>query len=268
MDPVALQSAVTALQTHVAANVAAINNIISGQVVAPPVTSGAVSPDGTVVVAPATGTLTDKSGNTWSFGTLYTAGGAPGPDYDVMRNGAWYGRGGAQQMTIYAGVVYVLNSADQWWKDNGAGGWSSSASPVSTTTTPPVTIPPVTTPPGTVTTTPGPAPTPNPPASTKPSPFGSTITGPTTSSLTDVYGAVWMLGAPSEYGFWVYRNGVQWSGGLSGGGQAQTLALDNTGVIWGQANTADPGANAQTGHWYQSTQTGWMETPTAGAPVL
>lgn len=124
----ALQVAVDALQSQFVIDLAAASVAIGSLVVAPPPPpppSTTTTPDGAVVAASSTATLTDKNGDVWSFGALWPPelSVAPGPDYDTLKNGAEYAGGGGQTMTIFAGVVYVLNSAKQWFENDG-NGWS------------------------------------------------------------------------------------------------------------------------------------------------
>jgi hypothetical protein len=96
---------------------------------APGTIVGSISPDGTILTAPSSGSLTTAAG-VWTFGTAQNE---PG-QYQVLLNGnanSWpAGQGYAAKMEVaHGGTLYHYNSlVNRWWVWNG-GGWVRSAAP-------------------------------------------------------------------------------------------------------------------------------------------
>ncbi len=93
--------------------------------------SGQISPDGTILTEPSTGTLMTSVG-TWTFGPgEYPT--EPG-QYQIFLNGSSAGGGYAHEMEVAnGGHLYVYNSVaptatGSWWLWTGSG-WASSAAP-------------------------------------------------------------------------------------------------------------------------------------------
>jgi hypothetical protein len=90
-----------------------------------------VSPDGTILTAPSSGSLTTAAG-TWTFGTAQQPG-EPG-QYQILLNGnanSWpIGEGFAAELEVADGSqLYAYNSFVNGWWAWGGGGWSQSAAP-------------------------------------------------------------------------------------------------------------------------------------------
>ena len=87
---------------------------------------GGGSPDGTILTAPSTGSLTTAAG-TWTFNTTQQQ---PG-QYVILLNGNWVSGWGAEIEVAHGGQMYAYNSVylnGSWWLWTG-GGWSQSAAP-------------------------------------------------------------------------------------------------------------------------------------------
>jgi hypothetical protein len=118
-------SAPTAVVSTASVQTVAPANQLTGTIV------GSISPDGTILTAPSSGSLTTAAG-VWTFGTAQPSG-APG-QYQILLNGnanSWpAGQGYAAKMEVaHGGTLYPYNSlANRWWVWNG-GGWLGSAAP-------------------------------------------------------------------------------------------------------------------------------------------
>ena len=136
--------------------------------------------------------VTDKSGNVWSFSTTARAGG----DYNVLINGAASAAWAVKIVIGNDGNAYHLNSGGQWYTPNGTGGWTNVASP---------------------------------PNARQPSQAGTTITPTTGGALTDVTGNVWSFGPvvrnPGEYNQII--NGVPYPGSF-----AVQMIVASDGTVW------------------------------------
>ncbi len=99
--------------------------------------SGQISPDGTILTAPSTGSLSTAAG-TWTFGptppgTYYTTG-----QYEIMLNGTWVGGGyGARLEVANGGQMYNNNTAagslsqygPQFWQVWNGSAWLDTSAP-------------------------------------------------------------------------------------------------------------------------------------------
>jgi len=92
---------------------------------------GSISPDGTILTAPSSGSLTTTAG-TWTFGTAQQSGEAG--QYQILLNGAtneWpNGEGYAAKIEVaHGGNLYTYNSfVNGWWVWTG-GNWFQTAAP-------------------------------------------------------------------------------------------------------------------------------------------
>ena len=86
--------------------------------------SGQISPDGAILTAPSTGSLTTAAG-TWTFGTM-----TPQPSqFQIFLSGTYVSGYAAEMEVNHGGQLYAYNSyGNSWWIWTG-GGWSSSAAP-------------------------------------------------------------------------------------------------------------------------------------------
>ena len=87
---------------------------------------GSSSPDGTILTAPSTGSLTTAAG-TWTFSTTQQQ---PG-QYVILLNGNYVSGWGAEMEVNHGGQMYAYNSVylgGSWWLWTG-GSWSQSAAP-------------------------------------------------------------------------------------------------------------------------------------------
>jgi hypothetical protein len=92
--------------------------------VSPPPSPPATSPDGTIITAPTTNTVTDKALNVWSFSPNMNGNG----DFFLEMNGTVQGAPAGQKLEIaHGGNVYHQNKAGGWWTWNG--GWVPTAAP-------------------------------------------------------------------------------------------------------------------------------------------
>ena len=84
---------------------------------------GSISPDGTILMAPSSASLTTAAG-TWTFGTTQPQ---PG-QYVIFLNGNYVGGWAAEMKVNHGGQLYVYNSVvNQWfvWNNN----WAPSSAP-------------------------------------------------------------------------------------------------------------------------------------------
>jgi len=85
--------------------------------------SGSVSPDGTILTAPSTGSLTTTAG-TWTFGAIQPQAG----QYEIFLNGNYVTGWAAEMEVTKGGMLYAYNSdGNTWWLWTGS--WSQSAAP-------------------------------------------------------------------------------------------------------------------------------------------
>lgn len=86
--------------------------------------SGQISPDGTILTAPSSGSLSTAAG-TWTFGTAQPM---PG-QYQIFLNGNYVSGWSAEIEVNHGGQLYAYNSySPSWYLWNGSG-WSQSAAP-------------------------------------------------------------------------------------------------------------------------------------------
>jgi len=85
---------------------------------------GPVSPDGTILTAPSSGSLTTAAGS-WTFGTTQPQ---PG-QYEIFLNGNYVNGWAAEMKVGNDGKLYAYTSTGggNWWVWNN--GWSLSAAP-------------------------------------------------------------------------------------------------------------------------------------------
>lgn len=86
--------------------------------------TGSVSPDGTILTAPSTGSLMTTAG-TWTFGTVQPQAG----QYQIFLNGSYTSGYAAEMEVDGGGKLYAYNSGSRaWWLWNG-GGWTQVSGP-------------------------------------------------------------------------------------------------------------------------------------------
>lgn len=94
-----------------------------------PPSVGAASPDGTTIIWPTHEQLVDAAGHVWSFSNTMQPQTAhnPGPDYDLLMDGAPPPYGGAgKSLTIQSGVVRAITD-NRWGRlvyQNTGTGWT------------------------------------------------------------------------------------------------------------------------------------------------
>ena len=83
-----------------------------------------LSPDGSLLNAPSTGSLVTSAG-TWTFSTVAVNG-----NYVILLNGRQAGGGAAVEMLVYnSGKLYVVNVAGNWYLWNPSGWTAVSGDP-------------------------------------------------------------------------------------------------------------------------------------------
>jgi hypothetical protein len=205
------------------------------------------SVNGSFISGPTSKTLTDANGHVFSFAGLA---GSSGKDYLILRDGKSYAAGMGETMVLNNGIIWVYNSSNQWWADNGQSfDWEPSP-PASWSSATPAPTPAAT-----------PAVTPTPtvsPTSTS-SANGASISGPTTQTLTDANGHVFSFGGlagSSGKDYLILRDGKPYAAGMG-----ETMVLNN-GVIWVYNSSNQWWAdNGQNFNWEPSAPPSW------GSPV-
>jgi hypothetical protein len=133
----------------------------------------------------------DKSGNAWSFGTATAGGGT-----QILINGApAFGAYGYDIVIDSTGTMWHMNSANNWWSYNGAGGWTGQATQ---------------------------------PTLATPTPAGVSLSTTSGGTITDGSGNSWSFGQQmSGTNADVVLNGAQVSGAYGVG-----MTIDTMGSMW------------------------------------
>jgi hypothetical protein len=91
--------------------------------------SGGNSPDGSTLIAPATGSLTTSAG-TWTWGGAYPSGTSGPGQYYILLNGSSAANGAASELEVdNGGQMYALNSASNSWYVWNGSGWAAASNP-------------------------------------------------------------------------------------------------------------------------------------------
>jgi hypothetical protein len=181
---------------------------------------GGISPDGTILTTPSTGSLTTAAG-TWTLGTAQQSG-EPG-QYQIFLNGTasdWpAGQGYAAKLEVAnGGQLYTYNSfVNGWWVWSGTG-WSQSSAPSGG---------------GGI------------------SPDGTILTAPSTGSLTTAAGT-WTLGTAQQSGepgqYQIFLNGTT-SDWPAGQGYTAEMEVADGGQLYTY--------NSYVNGWWVWSGTGW-----------
>jgi hypothetical protein len=136
-------------------------------------------------------TVYDKAGNAWSFGSAMAGGGT-----QILINGApAFGAYGYDIVIDSTGTMWHMNSANNWWSYNGAGGWTGQTTQ---------------------------------PTLATPTPAGVSLTTTSGGTITDGGGNSWSFGQQaSGTNADVVLNGVQVPGAYG-----VSMTIDNSGSMW------------------------------------